>query len=292
MTPSLLTLEDRLTRLVLAPELGGAIANWQLREGDRPLLRAADAEALAAGTPRRLGCYPLAPWSNRIGQGGFALPDGWLALEPNTPTDPLPIHGSAWQQPWEVLDQAEGQVRLGLESRWPFAYRAEQAFVLAEGCLEIRLKVTHLAPRPIWHGLGLHPYFPRTAGTRLTARAGGTWIGGADKLPTALTSLPPAWDFAQGAALPEDLLDNGFSGWPGTCSILQPDLGYRLDCSASGCDTYLLFCPQDQAFFCFEPVTHPVNAHHLAGRPGLHLLAPGESVSITWRMVVRPLTRP
>lgn len=290
MTTPLITLEDAHSRLSLAPGLGGAIANWHLLESGQPLLRHADAPALAAGTPRRLGCYPLAPWSNRIGNGGFALPDGWLTLEPNTANDPLPIHGSAWQQPWDVLEQADDRVRLGLESREPFAYRAEQEFRLAAGCLEISLKTTHLDERPIWHGLGLHPYFPRTPATRLLAHAESAWLCGADKLPTAQVGLPPAWDFAEGAALPEELVDNGFSGWSGTCSILQPDLGYRLACSARGCDTFLLFCPQDQPFFCFEPVTHPVNAHHLQGRPGLRLLAAGETLEITWRMAVMPLT--
>ena len=90
-------------------------------------------------------------------------------------------------------------------------------------------------------------------------------------------------------ALGNHLVDNGFTGWPGHCRILQPDLGYQLDCSASGCDAFLLFCPEAQPFFCFEPVTHPVNAHHLEGRPGLTLLSPGQSLEITWRMAVRPL---
>ncbi|NYS42896.1 hypothetical protein F2S88_29045, partial [Pseudomonas syringae pv. actinidiae] len=45
-------------------------------------------------TPRRLACYPLAPWSNRIGSGGFDTPDGWFALPANSANDPLPIHGT------------------------------------------------------------------------------------------------------------------------------------------------------------------------------------------------------
>ena len=68
----MLILQDALSHLEICPELGGAIANWRLRGSGLPLLRHSDAAALAAGTPRRLGCFPLVPWSNRIG-GGLSL---------------------------------------------------------------------------------------------------------------------------------------------------------------------------------------------------------------------------
>ena len=93
-----LHLQDRLTHLSLAPEVGASLVNWQVKATGQALLRHTDAAALASGTPRRLACYPLAPWSNRIAEGGFARPEGWQALLPNTGHDPYPIHGSAWQQ--------------------------------------------------------------------------------------------------------------------------------------------------------------------------------------------------
>lgn len=53
------------------------------------------------------------------------------------------------------------EVVLQLDSSTP-AYRARQRFHLSEGKLSIELSVTHLAERAAWHGLGLHPYLPRT----------------------------------------------------------------------------------------------------------------------------------
>lgn len=70
-TPALLTLNDGVTRLTLAPHTGASIVNWSVIASGQPLLRHSNDEALNAGTPRRLACYPLAPWSNRIGNGGF-----------------------------------------------------------------------------------------------------------------------------------------------------------------------------------------------------------------------------
>ncbi|MFP3498139.1 aldose 1-epimerase, partial [Pseudomonas sp. SIMBA_059] len=77
-----LHLQDHLTRLSLAPELGASLVNWEVKATGQPLLRHSDAAALATGTPRRLACYPPAPWSNRIAEGGFSRPEGWQALVP------------------------------------------------------------------------------------------------------------------------------------------------------------------------------------------------------------------
>ncbi|MVV50774.1 aldose 1-epimerase [Pseudomonas sp. PB120] len=287
MTPTIVDLQDELTHLTLAPELGGSIVNWAVRGTGQPLLRHNDVHALNTGLPGKLGCYPLAPWSNRIANGGFECPDGWLALTPNSLTDPLPIHGSAWQQPWQVVSQTPDEVVLQLDSVTPFAYRATQRFQLRQGKLSIDLQVTHLAEQAAWHGLGLHPYFPRTANTRLQALSRQVWQCDASKLPTHLDSLPADWDFQQLKGLPEILVDNGFCEWDGHCLIQQPELGYELECQASGSDYYLLYCPVGLGFFCIEPVSHPVNAHHLPGHPGLRLLEQGQSVALGFSLQYR-----
>ncbi|VVP80953.1 putative protein YphB [Pseudomonas fluorescens] len=285
----LIELEDEYTRLTLAPELGASIVNWSVRSTGQPLLRHTDAPALHSGLPGKLGCFPLAPWSNRIAEGGFDCPDGWLALTPNSPGDPLPIHGTAWQQAWQVVSHRHDEVVLQLDSTTPFAYRARQRLHLSQGRLGIELQVTHLAARPAWHGLGLHPYFPRLASTRLQAHAEQVWLCEASRLPTGLASVPAPWDFRQLQALPETLVDNGFCQWNGHCLIRQPDLGYELECQASGSDYYLLYCPPGLDFFCLEPVSHPVNAHHLPGRPGLRLLEQGQSTELGFSLRYRAL---
>ncbi len=284
-----LHLQDRLTRLSLAPTLGASLINWQAKASGQALLRHSDSAALASGSPRRLSCYLLAPWSNRIAEGGFQCPDGWLALAPNTEHDPYPIHGSAWQQPWQVDSVDDGHARLSLDSQVPFAYRATLDVRLDEGCLTLELEVTHLDPRPTWHGLGFHPYFPRFADTRLLAPAQQVWVGDEGQLPSRQATIPPQWCFDTLQALPSDGVDHAFSGWQGACSIVQPTAGYRLDCHARGADHYLLYCPKDQGFFCIEPVSHPINAHHLPERPGLQLLRQHEQLHLGFSLQYRAL---
>ncbi|MGY3026465.1 aldose 1-epimerase [Pseudomonas lurida] len=285
----LIELEDALTLLTLAPAVGGSIVNWRVLASGQPLLRHSDEQAVNTGLPGKLGCYPLAPWSNRIAEGGFDNPGGWLALTPNSPLDPLPIHGSAWQQAWQVVSQSKNEVVLEVLCDTPFAYRAEQRFGLNNGELSITLRVTHLAEQPAWHGLGLHPYLPRTAGTRLQATASQVWMSDESKLPTGLAPVPEAWNFGALKALPETLVDNGFCQWDGHCRIEQPQLDYALECQASGADYFLLYCPPGLEFFCIEPVSHPVNAHHLPGRPGLKLLEQGQSTQLDFTLKYSPL---
>ncbi|MNO90542.1 Aldose 1-epimerase [compost metagenome] len=253
------------------------------------LLRHSDPTALASGTPRRLACYPLAPWSNRIAEGGFARPDGWQTLVPNTRHDTYPIHGSAWQQAWQVEHHSERRARLTLDSAVPFAYQATLDVHLQDGCLSLDLHVTHLDEPATWYGLGLHPYFPRYPDTQLYAVARKVWLAEDGRLPSYQAEVPEQWCFNALGRLPETVVDHAFSGWPGECVIEQPSAGYRLACSASGAEHFLLFCPQGQGFFCFEPVSHPVNAHHLPGRPGLRLLQRGEGMSLGFRMQYRAL---
>jgi len=283
----LIELEDDLTHLTLAPEIGGSIVNWTVRSTGQPLLRHSDTHALNTGLPGKLACFPLAPWSNRVSAGGFDCPDGWLTLTPNSLTDPLPIHGSAWQQPWQVVAQSRNDAVLQLDSTTPFAYRAWQRFHLNEGRLSIELHVTHLAERAAWHGLGLHPYLPRTPDTRLQAKAGHVWMCDASKLPTQLSAVPTDWEFQSLKALPDRLVDNGFCEWDGHCLIQQPDLDYELHCQATGSDVFLLYCPPGLDFFCIEPVSHPVDAHHLPGRPGLRLLEHGQTTELGFSLQYR-----
>lgn len=280
----LLVLQDGLTRLALAPALGGAIASWRRLRDGLPLLRDGGDSIAPDASPRTLAQYPLAPWSNRIGQGGYETPQGWQALAPNTSHDPYPIHGSAWQHAWEVVSHDRRHAHLRLACDIPFAYTAEQHIVLDDGLLDCKLRVTHRDARPNWHGLGLHPYFPRNDATRLRAAAQGVWLGQAGALPGTLAPVPADWRFQQSRALPADTVDHVFDGWDGMCLISQPDHGYELTGRASGCSRYLLYCPAGRDFFCFEPVSHPIDAHHLPGHPGLRWLDLGQQATLRWQL--------
>jgi aldose 1-epimerase len=283
-------------RAEVVPSVGGGLARFDLIAGGSsvPLFRPWPAEG--TDDPNRLACYLLVPWSNRISGGGFRFGGQFHPLEANFPGEPCPLHGNGWTSDWAVAERTENTVSLVLASDGPepFRYDAELVYQLEPGELAMHLQVTNRATLALPYGLGFHPWLPRTEGTRLSAPAASVWLEDPRHLPAgeAPVVLHEDWDFSLPQPLPEDWINNGFVGWNGCATIEWPEHGLALDVEAgAGLSTYLLYSPgRDADFFCFEPVSHPVDAHHLPGGPaanGLRILAPGERFEVTCAFIPR-----
>jgi aldose 1-epimerase len=295
-------------KLGLVPAMGGSVAAWQLdRAGFESfdLFRPWDG-ADYPGDPLRTvrASYPLAPWSNRISGGGFVVAEDGRSFHPIAPNAagmPYPIHGDAWQQHWQYQQHDPTSLEMTLESNRfngnPHHYRATQTFKLVEGGMEQSLTVTHLGTSPLPYGLGQHPWLPRNELTTLQANVGGVWLSHPDCLPKAhSTDFPPTWDLNSGIPARGSLIDNCYTGWHGTAQITWPDQALQLtlrqsmhsaEVSAhSFHPNYLLvYRPTGGDHFCLEPVSHPIDAFHLPGQPGLQVLEKGESLTlaVSWR---------
>ncbi len=296
--------------------MGGSVAAWQLdRTGFEPfdLFRPWDG-ADYAGDPLRIirASYPLAPWSNRISGGGLSSGEAFhpvfYPVLPNAAGMPYPIHGDAWQQHWQYNQNDAASLDMTLESKQcngnPHHYRAVQNFKLVDGGMDQSLTVTHLGhsdESSLPYGLGLHPWLPRNEHTTLQAKVGGVWLSHADCLPKEhVTDFPPSWDLNAGISAAGSLIDNCFTGWNGIAKVTWPDQALTLTLlqkhSQSGVSAevsthstkpnYLLvFRKVEGNYFCIEPVSHPIDAFHQPGQPGLQLLEKGESLTlaISWR---------
>lgn len=294
MQTTIVTLESPQQTLRLLPLLGGGIAswNWRTQAGAVPLLRPWDEKSEDRYT---LACFPLVPWSNRITQGGFAHQGVHYPIHTNRDGEPYPIHGDGWLQPWHTAHASPRSAVLSLQSSGhggnPYIYEARQMFELAENGFSLALTVTNRGRKTLPYGLGLHPYFPSNDATRLQARADGVWLSGADPIPLGHTAnLPPDWNYNQPAPVQGSLIDNCFSGWDGIAHISYPDRVLMLSMHMQDCKGYsLLYRPPEGGFFCFEPITHPIDAFHMKGRPGLVMLEPGRSFSLHVNFAVAPI---
>ena len=210
--------------------------------------------------------------------------------------EPYPIHGNGFSLPWEVVEHRQGSTILRLDSAGPgpFRYSAILSYGVADGALTMSLAAENTGDLALPFGLGFHPWIVRTPLTMLQASAQLVWLEDEQHLPKgdAPIVIPPEWDFGKLTSLPDGWINNAFLKWDGTGEVWWPESGLRLRISVStALSNYILYSPsREAAFFCFEPVSHPVDAFNLPGEPvshGLAVLEPGErtQVSATWATV-------
>lgn len=276
-------------RALVGPDHGAALA--ALEVAGLPVLR-----PLAPGRegdPFAWAMNILAPFSNRVSVPVEVNGEA-VRLAPNLPGEAFPIHGDAFRRSWEVEGAAPDTLCLHLPAGafGPLRYAARLTYRLAPDGFEAALVLRNRADCVLPFGGGFHPWFPRSGATRIAFRAAGWWPEDERHLPrtAAPEPIPALLDYRVPGPLPEGWINAGFDGWTGTAAIRQGPQAVSCTLEARGLATLLLYSPgQSAGFFCLEPVSHPVDAHALAGHPGLRFLRPGETMalgmSLTWRHV-------
>ncbi|BAI72071.1 hypothetical protein AZL_014330 [Azospirillum sp. B510] len=291
-TGTICALRHRMMTLTVAPRCGGALASWSLSTADGPvdLFRPTSPRALAGDFAPDMACFPLVPFSNRIGGGRFVFQGRKIALATD-PGSPHRIHGHGWSTPWTVEAIADDALRMGFSHRaddWPWSYRATQTMALDDDGLTVTLDLVNESDGDMPAGLGLHPYFVKTPGSRVTADVLTVWENDDSILPCRKRPLPAAWDFRHGVTMDHVALDNGFTGWSGAATLDRPQERIRLTMLADGPVGHLIvYAPAGEPYLCLEPVTHMTDALNRPQEPGAGVIAlpPGERLSMTVRFL-------
>lgn len=273
-------LRDGPLRVRVRPDLGGAVSRFSV-DGIALMRPLPD----GATHPREAAMWPMLPWTNRISGGGFGFAGRFWPVPANLDGEPCPIHGTAWLRPWRVVERSATRLRLRLSDRsaQPFSYDAEQVLELADAALAVRLRVVHRGATPLPYGLGLHPWFSRTAATTLEAAAERVWREGPGHLPTVPEAPGATLDFRTARPLPAGWTNNAFDGWDGRARITWPELDLALAIEASpGLGTFMLYTPPGEPCWCFEPASHVPDAHN-RDRHGLVVLERGAALEASVR---------
>ena len=290
-TPTRYTLRAGALALEVLPAVGGSIARFDLLgpDGRQPLLRGTGddyADVLESA------CFPLVPYANRIRGGQFACDGQTVRLARNLPGDASPLHGQGWRAPWRVEQALPDEITLSYRhaaDEWPWTYEARQRISLAADGMAIELTCRNLSPLPMPCGLGLHPYYPCDAHTRLDAGVASVWTVDADVLPVTSLSATGRYSLHNRLICGQDL-DNGFEGWRGAARIAWPDRGLALELSAADAPCFQVYSPVGRGFFAAEPVQHAnaaLNAPQSQWEQlGIALLAQGESRQLRTRFTV------
>jgi aldose 1-epimerase len=281
--PETIELRAGELRLALRADLGGCIAG--LWHSDTPVLRSTEPAALE--TSRTSGCFPLVPYSNRLGYRRFRWQGHDYTTAPNFDDSLHSLHGVAWQRPWSVegVDAASAVLhyRHRPDAHWPFEFDAVQRFALDEAGIGASLALTNLAAHAQPAGLGWHPYFPKRSRSRLHVEIDQRWESDPTGLPTRRIAQPGI-----DADVAHLDFDHCFEGWRGSARIRDERLTLTL---SSPLPYLVVFTPRARAYFCVEPVSHVSNAIHMAdpGAHGLATLEPGATLEATMRLEVRSL---
>ncbi len=259
---------------------GGAVA--ALTKGGEDVLRPAPAGATDI---LDFACFPLVPYANRIAQGRFVFEGREVRLPVLDRFAPHALHGEGWLGVWTVLEQTGDRLVLSFGADgWPWRYEARQTLSLSDDGLRIDLSVTNRDATPMPAGIGLHPYFPRHAETRLDAPAAGVWTG-EDIVPDRLAPSDAVFDWTDRAVAGAPFVDNAYEGWSGEARLSDAAGTTTVRASA---DRLHVYVPTGEAFLCVEPVSHRPDVFNQAtpGEQGFTVLPPGETLSL-WMTIGR-----
>ena len=283
----------RAGRLALVvSSAGGTIVAFRFDRGERAvdLLRAAAREDVERGDPLGASAFPLVPFFAFVRSGRIPFAAREWPMAPNHPSEPFPLHGDGWLAEWNLAGADEATATLTYDhdgdTGYPFPYRARLRFELTGEALVVEVAVSNAGKGPMPAGIGLHPYFPKSADVEVRARMSGVWPEPPDAERLGPQPLPLGWDFTDGQPLGELELDHCFSGWDGRATVTWPSQRLALDLSAAPpLGILCVWSPRGERFFCAEPVSHVNDGFFemARGAPGhgMQVLEPGETISGT-----------
>ncbi|QXB21735.1 aldose 1-epimerase [Lelliottia amnigena] len=234
--------------------------------------------------------FPMLPLANRVAGNRFSFHRREITLPHSPVDDEFFLHGNGWLERWSVESVSDTGCLLTLRSQQTcgFDYLAELRYRLCENVLRAELTLTHLGQNAMLYGLGFHPWFVFEEDSRVQFSASDYWPEGEKHLPLAWQAeIPPEIDFSEAKNGENGWLNVGYSGWNGVTQIQRDVMDVTL---SSHAPWLMLFRMSGESFLCLEPQSHPVNAHHQPGQPGLVALRQGDSTHLAMEIAVESTT--
>ena len=303
--------QARGIQVSILPSLGNR--TYEIRVHGENLLHFPFDDPAAAQNDRHLNGIPfLAPWANRM-PDGFRANGRHYAFNPGLDgvrldQNGISIHGLLWASKlWEVVnvdaDESSAHVTSRLEfwrypdlmANWPFAHEYEMTHRLANGALEVSVRIANRSAAPMPVAVGFHPYFqlPGIPLEECVATIPVRRHVDTDSrlVPTGQTT--PV-DFTGEVRLKDRRFDDGFTdlirGADGRTVFAVAGGGRKIEVTfGSRYPVAIIFAPPGQNYICFEPMAALTNGINLAAEgkyPELQTIPAGGE----WResFLVRP----
>jgi aldose 1-epimerase len=280
---------------------------FEMRVKGENVLRFPYADTAQFRTRPALSGIPfLAPWANRLDEQAFYANGKKYIFNMGLGNvrGAHPIHGFlSFTDKWKVAelkaDNKAAWVTSRLEfyrepswmAQFPFAHTIEMTYRLADGVLEVNLRLHNLSSEPMPVSIGFHPYYQLTDSQRddWTISIGATreWLLNSDKIPTGETvPINQRFPDPNRIALKDYNLDNVFGGLvrdgDGRALMRVKGKSQQLEILfGPKYNTAVVFAPssitgpsgggpasqpQNRNFVCFEPMAGITDAMNLAYR--------------------------
>lgn len=262
-----------------------------------------------ASDARNSAAFAMFPFVGRIDNGEFSWRDEVGSyihhkLPANMPPEPHAIHGHAWQKPWLIQHQNDKSLTLSYEHHqgeedWPWAYKAVQRFALTKLGLQVELGIQNNGNSPMPAGMGWHPYFANyTRSAKLLAHLDKAWLKN-EKKPVNQVSPLDKFGLSMKFPYEGETLDCAFSlplnrdVKKQIANIIHPKyVAYLI--ADSSIQHMVIYAPENEDFFCIEPVTQTPNAVNFqeaelpatCKQSGLKILQPKQSMTSTIHLCV------
>ena len=252
--------------------------------------------------PELSGIPFLAPWANRMADGGFWANGkkytfnsnlGSVRVAPNG----IAIHGmlsssDLWQVTEVKADANSAHVTSRLEfwkypelmANWPFAHEYEITYRLSEGTLEVITTVINRSSEPMPLALGFHPYYnlPDVPRDEEVAHIPARSAVVTDDRLIATGEMKPV-DLPDPTPLKDRTFDNGYTDLirdaNGRATFYVEGAGKKIEVVyGPKWLVAVVWEPPKRNFICFEPmagITNGVNLAHDGKYPQQQTLAPG-----------------
>ena len=234
------------------------------------------------------GCFPMAPFCNRLLPPALATSEGAVDLPANWPSEGCAIHGLTLARAWRISSPDPAACVLYSEMEIPggraFGQIQQTLRLTDEGGLEATLRMVNTGFEWIRAGLGFHPWLHMPGEGELRFEAGGIFDPDERLLPARHRRLDPAAVSLSSAR--DNGLDRTFTGWRGAARLRFSHHPHPVAVE-SDAPCLHAFVSREFDAICAEPVTNAANAMHRAyPAGGMRRLARGAGMAISMRIAL------
>lgn len=246
--------------MFIHPEAGAVIRGCEFWDGKtwQPFLAPARGEV--SSDPTTSSSFMMLPWCNRLSKGNVAARSGDLSVPQTWHATPMPVHGTGWLRPWQVVAHSPKSLELKIDDDFgPYSYAGKLRISLYELGFRISAEVTNNGTTALPFGVGFHPYFVRNRGTMLKIAADSIALTGTNGLPKRHFQWPKPTEFSVHVGRGLRGVSAFFHGAQ-KAVIFGQNCDTKTQLSVDKAAGFLVWAPHGKEYFCVEPMSHQIDA--------------------------------